>query len=95
MTIAYVILPQATRNVLPDLTSNTLEVIKFTALASVVALPELLRQARARGLAASNGLGMLVAQAEIAFERWTGVAASGPIMRAALEADPGSDHLGA
>ena len=50
-TMIYVILPQATRNVLPDLISNTLEVIKFTALASVVALPELLRQARiAQGL---------------------------------------------
>ena len=45
-TMAYVILPQASRNVAPDLTSNTLEVIKFTALASVVALPELLRMAR-------------------------------------------------
>ena len=50
-TMIWVILPQATRNVLPDLTSNTLEVIKFTALASVVALPELLRAARvAQGL---------------------------------------------
>ena len=45
-TMAYVILPQAARNVAPDLTSNTLEVIKFTALASVVALPELMRMAR-------------------------------------------------
>jgi polar amino acid transport system permease protein len=45
-TMAYVVLPQASRNVAPDLTSNTLEVIKFTALASVVALPELLRMAR-------------------------------------------------
>lgn len=46
---------------------------------------ELLRQARARGLRATNGLGMLVAQAEIAFERWTGVADAGPIMRNALD----------
>jgi len=45
-TMFYVILPQAMRNVAPDLTSNTLEVIKFTALASVVALPELLRMGR-------------------------------------------------
>ncbi len=56
---------------------------------------ELLRRARDRGLPASNGLGMLVAQAEIAFERWTGVAGAGPIMRTALEADPGSDQPGA
>ncbi len=45
---------------------------------------ELLCQARRRGLLTANGMGMLVAQAEIAFERWTGVADSGPIMRAAL-----------
>ncbi len=44
--MAYVVLPQATRNVLPDLVSNTLEVVKLTSLASVVALPELLRMAR-------------------------------------------------
>lgn len=44
--LLHVVLPQATRNVLPDLLSNALEVIKLTALASVVALPELLRQAR-------------------------------------------------
>ena len=55
---------------------------------------ELLRRTRARGLLASNGLGMLVAQAEIAFERWTGRDGSGPIMRAALAADPGTDQLG-
>lgn len=41
-TLAYVIMPQAIRNVLPDLISNTIEVVKLTSLASVVALPELL-----------------------------------------------------
>lgn len=45
-TLRYVVLPQAIRNVLPDLISNTLEVIKLTTLASVVALPELLNNAR-------------------------------------------------
>jgi polar amino acid transport system permease protein len=44
--MAWVVLPQAVRNVLPDLTSNTLEVVKLTSIASVVALPELLFQAR-------------------------------------------------
>ncbi len=44
--MAHVILPQAVRNVLPDLISNTLEVVKLTSIASVVALPELLFQAR-------------------------------------------------
>jgi len=44
-TLAYVVLPQAVRNVLPDLVSNTIEVIKLTSIASVVALPELLYSA--------------------------------------------------
>ena len=47
----YVVLPQALRNVAPDLTSNTIELIKATSIASVVALPELLRMGRvAQGL---------------------------------------------
>ncbi|MBE9604966.1 amino acid ABC transporter permease [Acetobacteraceae bacterium H6797] len=45
-SMMLVVLPQAVRNVLPDLVSNTLEVVKLTSLASVVALPELLFQAR-------------------------------------------------
>ena len=45
-TMAYVILPQAVKNVIPPLTTNTLEVIKATSVASVVALPELLRTAQ-------------------------------------------------
>ena len=44
--MAWVVLPQAVRNVLPDLVSNTLEVVKLTSIASVVALPELLFEAR-------------------------------------------------
>jgi polar amino acid transport system permease protein len=44
--LTYVVLPQAVRNVMPDLLSNTLEVIKLTSLGSVVAVPELLFQAR-------------------------------------------------
>lgn len=45
-TMIAVILPQATRNVLPDLIGNTLEVAKLTSIASVVALGELLHTAR-------------------------------------------------
>ncbi len=45
-TLGWVVLPQAVRNVLPDLVSNTLEVVKLTSIASVVAMPELLYQAR-------------------------------------------------
>lgn len=44
-SIGRVILPQAVRNVLPDLLSNTVEVVKLTSLASVVAMPELLYSA--------------------------------------------------
>ena len=44
--MVYIVLPQAIRNVLPDLLSNTLEVVKLTSLGSVVAVPELLFQAR-------------------------------------------------
>lgn len=45
-TLVHVVVPQATRNVLPDLVSNTLEVVKLTSIASVIALPELLYAAR-------------------------------------------------
>lgn len=44
--MAYVIVPQGARNVIPDLASNTLEAIKQTSIASAVALPELLRAAQ-------------------------------------------------
>ena len=44
-TLTHVVLPQAVRNVLPDLVSNTVEVVKLTSIASVVALPELLYSA--------------------------------------------------
>jgi polar amino acid transport system permease protein len=44
-TLLHVVLPQALRNVLPDLLSNTVEVVKLTSLASVVAMPELLYSA--------------------------------------------------
>ena len=43
--LQYVVLPQAVRNVLPDLISNTIEVIKLTSLASVVSLAEMLYSA--------------------------------------------------
>ncbi|MEM6488357.1 MAG: amino acid ABC transporter permease [Pseudomonadota bacterium] len=44
--MAYVVLPQAVRNVLPDLVSNTVEVVKLTSLASVVSLSEMLHEAQ-------------------------------------------------
>jgi polar amino acid transport system permease protein len=44
-TMATVILPQALRIVVPPLTSNAVSIFKDTALASVVAMPDLLKQA--------------------------------------------------
>ncbi|WP_201862690.1 amino acid ABC transporter permease [Microvirga soli] len=50
-SITYVVAPQGTRNVLPDLVSNTVELVKQTSIASAVALQELLRSAQiAQGL---------------------------------------------
>jgi len=45
-SLRLVVMPQAIRNVGPDLVSNTLEAVKLTSIASVVALPELLYVAR-------------------------------------------------
>ena len=45
-SLRFVVIPQAIRNMTPDLISNTLEVVKLTSIASVVALPELLYAAR-------------------------------------------------
>jgi shikimate dehydrogenase len=44
----------------------------------------LLRAARARGLPAANGAEMLIAQAAIAFERWTGIGGMAGVMRDAV-----------
>ena len=48
------ILPQAFRIVVPPITNNCINVMKDTALASVVAMPDLLKQAtQAQALAAN------------------------------------------
>lgn len=53
-SLREVILPQALRIVTPPLTSNCINVLKDTALASVVAMPDLLKQAtQAQALAAN------------------------------------------
>ncbi|RFO97722.1 amino acid ABC transporter permease [Rhodoferax lacus] len=53
-SMRYVVLPQAIRIVVPPLTSNCINVLKDTALASVVAMPDLLKQAtQAQALAAN------------------------------------------
>lgn len=50
-SMVYVVLPQAIKVVLPPLSTNTLEFIKATAVASIVAIPDILRKAQ---LAQSN-----------------------------------------
>lgn len=53
-TMRDIVLPQALRIVTPPLTSNCINVLKDTALASVVAMPDLLKQAtQAQALAAN------------------------------------------
>lgn len=49
-----IILPQALRIVVPPLTNNSIALIKDTALASVVAMPELLKQATQQQAFAAN-----------------------------------------
>jgi len=53
---------------------------------------KLVRDARSQGLPATTGLGMLIEQAAIAFERWTGHTPSREIMHAAVEQSLSSNH---
>jgi polar amino acid transport system permease protein len=45
-TVWWIVLPQAFRIVIPPFTSNTVALIKDTALASAITVPDLLREAR-------------------------------------------------
>ena len=56
-----VILPQAIRVVIPPLTNNCINVIKDTALASVVAMPDLLKQANQAQALEANPTPLIVA----------------------------------
>jgi polar amino acid transport system permease protein len=53
-SLRFVVLPQALQVVAPPLTSNCINVLKDTALASVVAMPELLKQATQAQATAAN-----------------------------------------
>lgn len=72
-TLLWVVLPQALRNVLPDLVGNTLEVVKLTSLASVVALPELLYAARSAQSITYNASPIILAAAIYVVVLWPGV----------------------
>jgi polar amino acid transport system permease protein len=62
-TMHKVVLPQAIRLVIPPLTSNSINVMKDTALASVVAMPDLLKQANQAQALAANPTPLIVAAA--------------------------------
>jgi polar amino acid transport system permease protein len=61
LTMSKVILPQALKIVIPPLTSNSINVVKDTALASVVAMPDLLKQANQAQALAANPTPLIVA----------------------------------
>ena len=60
-TMKEVILPQAVKIVIPPLTNNSINVVKDTALASVVAMPDLLKQATQAQALAANPTPLIVA----------------------------------
>jgi polar amino acid transport system permease protein len=61
--MARVVLPQAVRIVVPPITSNSINVLKDTALASVVAMPDLLKQATQAQALAANPTPLITAAA--------------------------------
>ena len=82
-----VILPQAIRIVIPPLTNNCINVIKDTALASVVAMPDLLKQAtQAQALSANPSPLIGAAIIYVAF-LWPLVAAVSRLERSYSKAD--------
>jgi polar amino acid transport system permease protein len=82
-----VILPQAIRIVIPPLTNNCINVMKDTALASVVAMPDLLKQAtQAQALAANPSPLIGAAIIYVAF-LWPLVAAVSKLERSYAKAD--------
>ncbi len=86
-TMVDVILPQAIRIVIPPLTNNCINVMKDTALASVVAMPDLLKQAtQAQALAANPSPLIGAAIIYVAF-LWPLVAAVSRLERSYGKAD--------
>jgi polar amino acid transport system permease protein len=63
LVMSKVVLPQALRIVVPPMTSNAINILKDTALASVVAMPDLLKQATQAQALAANPTPLIVAAA--------------------------------
>ncbi|MEP2981670.1 MAG: amino acid ABC transporter permease [Sulfitobacter sp.] len=74
-TMVDVILPQAVKIVIPPLTNNSINVIKDTALASVVAMPDLLKQATQAQALAANPSPLIGAAVIYVMFLWPAVAA--------------------
>ena len=74
-TMLDVVLPQAVRIVIPPLTNNSINVVKDTALASVVAMPDLLKQATQAQALAANPTPLIVAAVIYVAFLWPLVAA--------------------
>lgn len=72
-TQVYVVLPQALRNVLPDLVGNSIEVVKLTSLASVVAFAELLYSAEMARSVTYNASPIVMAAAMYLVLLWPAV----------------------
>ena len=63
LSFRLVVLPQAVRIIVPPLTGNAINIIKDTALASVVAMPDLLKQATQAQALAANPTPLILAAA--------------------------------
>lgn len=74
-TMLDVVLPQAVKIVIPPLTNNSINVVKDTALASVVAMPDLLKQATQAQALAANPTPLIVAAVIYVAFLWPLVAA--------------------
>ena len=82
-----VILPQAIRIVIPPLTNNCINVMKDTALASVVAMPDLLKQATQAQALSANPSPLIGAAMIYVLFLWPLVAAVARLERSYSKAD--------
>lgn len=80
----HVVLPQAIRNVLAPLTGNVIELVKATSLASVVAMPELLRSARIAQGSTYNATPLVAAALIYLILLWPAVRLASRLERRAL-----------
>ena len=82
-----VILPQAIRIVIPPMTNNCINVMKDTALASVVAMPDLLKQATQAQALAANPSPLIGAAIIYVLFLWPLVSAVSRLERSYAKAD--------